>query len=437
VSRRLLIGLVMVLGVSGSAAAQELMDDTLTPLPALPAGMFSSGHPRLTSAPDAERLITATLVKEDWLGESSTINLGSRDLYVIIHVLRWADPTKNDAGTPTQTVQEQNWYVFCGDTGWTKTDFTTAKRLFGSKGFFLLVVHLNHARATGTYRLNYRVTITKKQPANVANLLAAAKLLGAGGLVPQSVDESQTEDLWAGRFFHVDDVPSDITIAPAVVAVADVTRRAVAPNTPDRDDPPGVFEPIPSGRGAASAPARESTGGAPGADPAQQALTALNQRVQQLETQLAATRKADAPSPQSLGDAQKFDNEGRYYWDVSIGVPVRKVSDFTRTDAGLDVKTVSTSTAFALLNIYFKPVDVKSPALNNIPHALFGVGLENKPLDRIFIGGAWGPVYANFFVGVAFKRLDENGKTTYPRELTFGLNVPILSVTKRLAEQTK
>ena len=423
--RRAVVGLLYVLAMSHAAHAQVVVDDTPVVFDP-PAGLFSTG-PRLTSAPDGERIIRATLGSDQSYGAPVLRDLASKDFYVVIHVLKWEDPTADGSGKTTQTVQAQNWYVFRGGSGWTLADFTTARRLFGSKGFYLLAIHLNHAQEAGSYRLNYRVTIAKKQAANVANLLAAAKLLGAdfgAALKAQSV--ALREDLWAGRFVHVDDVPSDITIAPEIVALgsdAAATTTAAAAVSP--------------GRGFSNVPAPPPTttptttpAPAPPLTDDQKAIAALTQRIEDLE-------KPVNPSPQSLGDAQKFDNEGKYFWDVSIGVPVRTVSDFTRTTNGLDVKTVTKSTAFALLNIYFRPVDVKTPALNLIPHALVGFGLEKKPLDRLFIGGGWGPVYAHFFAGVAFKRVEADGKTTYPREVTFGLNVPILSITKRLSEQAK
>jgi hypothetical protein len=343
--------------------------------------------------------------------------------------------------------------------------------LYGSNGFFLLAVHLNRSRLTPLYRLNYRVTIVKKQAANIANLAAAAKLLGAdfGDGASLLSDEGGPEDLWAGGFVPVDDVPSDITITPEIMPLG----RGIGPAAPavaagttdssgftsgpvrrgndarprrvevDRQQGDGITrieERDGAAEGGRQAEERQATEPAPervAQAEVEKRIAALKEQfddqIEKLQAQLAAAKEAAA---QSLGEPQKFDNEGKYHWDVSVGVPVKKVSDFTKTDTGLDVKTATKDIAFVMLNVYFKPVDVKTPAFNAIPSLLVGFGIEKEPLGRIFVGGGWGPTYANFFGGVAFKKYTE-GSDKYKAEVTFGLNVPILGITKRLSEQTK
>lgn len=462
--------LLCALALAPAAHGQVVVGDEMNELMAA-KGMFAGG-PRLASAADGERIIRSTLGSSESYGARVLRDIDSKDFHAVIHVLKWADPTSDPGQKVTQTVQAQNWYVFRGGSGWTQTDFTSANRLFGSKGFYLLIIHLNHDPDAGNYLPHYQITITQKQAANVANLLAAAKLLGADFDAFKAQSVTTRRDWWVGRFVPVDDVPSDITIAPAIVARAGSApaplgggqprgnRETPTPNNPFQDilkqpppagpaqtptpatgDKPAPPQTPPHAPVAETAPApmaAPAPASAPQTDAAKQ-IAVLREQLAALEKQVTDMKNQAAlqSAPQSLGDARKFDNEGKYWWDVSIGVPVRKVNDFQRTAAGLDVKTVSKNTAFALVNLFFKPVDLKTPTLNTLPHALVGVGLEKRPLDRFFIGGGWGPVYANFFAGVAFKRVEAQGKTTYPREVTFGVNVPVLTITKRLAEQEK
>jgi hypothetical protein len=445
VVHRVLGGFVIIVAFTSLASAQVIVDDKPAPFTP-PAGLFTSGNqPSLGSAPDAARLIRATLGRPDSYGPGVVDKLESSDFYVILHLLKWAEPVTDAAGKTTQSVQAQNWYVYRGGEGWHAVDFSKNNRLFGANGFYLLVVHLNHSEDL-PYRLNYVITIARKQAANVTHLIEAAKL-GGVDLGPKAQALPAKEQLWAGRFIHVDDVPSDITVKPTIVAVAGAGSSSNGHTAAPPQIPPlagsnnvsGLPAPGPAAAGNENKPAANQS--------AEEKLKAkdeelkkkddqlkeLNRQFEELQKKLDEKKKAAEPVTQSLGDDRKFDNEGNYWWDVSIGVPVRKVSEFTRTESGLDVKTASKATAFALLNIFFKPVDVKTAGLHSLPHALFGVSFEKRPLDRFFVGGGWGPVYANFFAGVAFKRVDANGRKTYPHDVTFGINVPVASIAKRLS----
>jgi hypothetical protein len=283
------------------------------------------------------------------------------------------------------------------------------------------VVHLNYSPDVAAYRLDYKVNIVKKQAAPLAHLAEAVKLFPGGFRVQSPL---KAVDVWAGGFVPVDQSPSDITIQPDIVAVennpflagqlARVTNPTAAPAKPGSGfaTPSVSVTPTPAPVGAGASIGAGDKPAAP-----------------------APTQPLDK-SAHSVGETQKFDNEGNYWYDFSIGVPVRKVSDFERTAEGVNVKTVTKSTAFALIDIYFRPVDVKTPALNIVPHALVGFGLEKHPQDRIFVGGGWGPVYANFFAGWSFKKTsNESDKTHWARELTFGLNVPVMAISKRLSDE--
>ena len=186
--------------------------------------------------------------------------------------------------------------------------------MYGGKGFYLLAIHLNRDEQLRVCRLNYRYTITKKQPANVTNLLAAAKLLGAGSLAGSSIAEPKPMHFWAGGHVPVDDVPSDISIVPEIVPID--TPPDEAPATPPTGTPtasPGAFTTIRTSAGNGGQ--GEQPQGAPPqgggqqqpAPPSPQTQTEkdvalLRQQIADVEKKLeAAKAKPNTKEPQSLG----------------------------------------------------------------------------------------------------------------------------------------
>ena len=152
-----------------------------------------------------------------------------------------------------------------------------------------------------------------------------------------------------------------------------------------------------------------------------------------------------------LGDAQKFDNEGKYRLDFSVGVPVRKISQlsFDSTNGLVTAKEVDKTDIMAFVNIHPIPIDIKRTGYNKIPHFLGGVAIANKPLDKIFVGAGFGPVVANFYVGALFVKQDaltslspgdaatpgqvsNDVRRRYKAQVGFGLNLPIGAIVEKL-----
>jgi hypothetical protein len=158
---------------------------------------------------------------------------------------------------------------------------------------------------------------------------------------------------------------------------------------------------------------------------------------------ITASAKLTRPAAvEDVGDPQKFDNEGKYFVDFSVGVPVRKISqlNFDSTNNTVTAKKVDKTDILALVNLYPRPVDIKSNNVNIVPHFVGGVAIDKQPLHKIFVGAGVGPLVANFYIGALFVKQDQlsslkAGDTAtssqlnndlrrrYKAQIAFGLNV--------------
>ena len=154
---------------------------------------------------------------------------------------------------------------------------------------------------------------------------------------------------------------------------------------------------------------------------------------------------------EEAGVVQKFDNEGLYLADFSVGVPVRKLSQLTfdSTNNTVTAKEVDKTDILAFVNLYPRPVDIKSNNVNLIPHFVGGVAIAKQPLHKIFVGTGFGPVVANFYIGALFvkqeqltnlkpgdpatpSQLSTDLRRRYKAKFAFGLNVPVGAIVEKL-----
>jgi len=75
-------------------------------------------------------------------------------------------------------------------------------------------------------------------------------------------------------------------------------------------------------------------------------------------------------------------DEGLYWWDVSVGVPFKGPNQLQFSNGNVSPKTVSKHTAYGFL---WKQDAVTPPSLG-IPHPMVGVPLTGKVLDTPFVG---------------------------------------------------
>jgi len=147
-----------------------------------------------------------------------------------------------------------------------------------------------------------------------------------------------------------------------------------------------------------------------------------------------------------VGKPETYDNEGRYLWDVSVGVPVNKLTLLDYSDEGNTFvpKTINKQSVYGLINLYPYPVDIKEGKWRYIlPRAVAGVGLTGRPGENFFVGGAAGFSWLQFFVGSGFanRRTLIPGRNPmdgtsyeqrYASRLTYGLNIPVSAALKKV-----
>jgi hypothetical protein len=153
----------------------------------------------------------------------------------------------------------------------------------------------------------------------------------------------------------------------------------------------------------------------------------------------AISRKAGTVNFDSV--TPKFDNEGFYRWDISIGVPIlsyKTLQDVVSNSGQSTLANVDRRNSLVLANWFFKPVDVKQDTFLATPHLVGGVSLASKPLHTAVAGLGWGPVFANFYVGVLILTSNlPNHQVDHHYKLAFGLNVPLRTVASKLGVKTQ
>jgi hypothetical protein len=160
---------------------------------------------------------------------------------------------------------------------------------------------------------------------------------------------------------------------------------------------------------------------------------------------------AHVASKTLIGQSQKYDNEGKYWWDASVAVPVNKLSqlDYSTDNGTYTPKTINKQSIYALINLYPDLVDLKYGAKRwLIPRAVAGIGLTGRPGENFLVGGAWGIQQLQFFVGTGFAnhqvltpgadpKLGTSFTQKYGSHLTYGINVPVASVITKMAAAAK
>jgi Putative Ig domain len=189
-------------------------------------------------------------------------------------------------------------------------------------------------------------------------------------------------------------------------------------------------------------------------------LMLIKYRASEIVVQLNAVPapRSGQPAEQSKESSLKLINEGRYHWDVSIGLPVKTLRELTFVSDPTNGNKISASAkerqdVYGFFNYFPKAVDLKGDHFLTPPHFLLGVPLAGKPLQRPIVGvgtGMYkGPVKFNIFAGVVFIRervptalsvgqqasqtqLDNDLHTRWVRKFTFGINFPVSQITNAI-----
>lgn len=296
------------------------------------------------------------------------IQLGAKDFYCIIHVVKWTTTVEVAETTiePYDTVGAQHWYIYRGGRGWEFSDFT-GTRVWGERdNVYFLYVHLDHR--FGEYTPAYEIGVKAKTPANEQALVDILKLLGAK-------------------------VPG---ISPAA-----------APGGKD-------FPDWPKGKSYWGFAKIQPQGSWRAAD----------------ITIKSAVKTADG-TLKKLDADRVIDNEGTYQWDVAAGVPIVRASELKNEAGQLMPNEIDKAKLFAMLKFYVAPVDAKTTGLVRVPNLFIALDVANPhPIDRLAVGVGWGPAFANMFVGAQRTKTEGHGVRWSPvfglslgaRQLTQMLN---------------
>lgn len=337
---------------------------------------------------DAAQLVIGRTLKSAY----PDLDINADDFYCIIHVFKWGAVAEDGS----QSVDKQNWYVYRGTRDWSDRQFA-GTRIVGSRQVWLLYIHLNRKGTNTGYTPSYQVTVTPKQATNVQALMQLAKLFpGASGLPLDAAGKllaDSIEDGWGGeKITLIEDLPCDVSVTPRIMKEVEAAATLKVDGAGD--------------------------------------------------TLLPVTHKPAQVVTTPLDNPKIFDNEGKSWWDVSVGIPINGVNDlkFEEGSTEATVKTIDQTAVVALLSIYVPAVDLKSKRAYFVPRPVIGVGISAHPLDKVLLGGAIGTPLFNFFAAGAYTRvLAEDGTRSDKREWQFvsGISIPVVAWTKLLKAKEK
>jgi hypothetical protein len=359
------------------------------------AGIVKQFFEENASAPTCIDLVTNPVTPAEKQCKSAAgVTFDSPDLYVLIHVVKWSDK-KGAAPTSTQKPADPQPNLAPQPAPGDKTAAKPA---------------VPPAPAAGTGLGAFGASAITP-PANVAN--DAAKpidLSTAGGI--QLVEKENWYVYHNGSWDQSDftarnHVPGQDHVWLIYIHLnrnefydvrydADITKLIPAPLRHLRDlaelavsvRAQGIDQPVPP----------EVWGG--GCIP-------LNSLPAQID--MAAHFKKKLGTEMPLGEAAKFDDEGPYRYDFSVGVPVGKISqlDFSSNDTKVGVKKIESQALYALFDYYPVAVDFQRQTFSRWPFLVLGVGLAtNKPLDNGLVALGWGTQFASIYAGVAIVRTE-------------------------------
>ena len=105
---------------------------------------------------------------------------------------------------------------------------------------------------------------------------------------------------------------------------------------------------------------------------------------------------------------QQFDNEGKYWWDISFALPLESHNDLKiDVDAGqVAAKQVEKAALFAVVNLGIRR-DTKKLQWQLIPTFIYGMPITEQPLKHHLVGFSLGLNYVQLIGGWRFDRRTE------------------------------
>jgi hypothetical protein len=359
--------------------------------------------------------------------------------YYLIHIVRW----KMSKGA-YQTA-ESSWYVFNKNDAkgahrhlpFTFHPYTTGDlRILGSGKVFFLAVHLAPIGATTgdsvqppnapqqyadfrqKVKASYKLAVTKIEPANIQDLKALVGIIlksppaGNAAVTPTSAlsgyiafVNSSTKRTFAGAYgaavlTGLQNLPVQITATmEASLPKAD---KSTPTDLPEYADLSGDHiqvsnqkpEATPEAPADASQTGKQSESAKTSVEDSNKASASSSAKGSSSDTgssgsastgkQSAPTSGCSNPSDSTCTDKAVIQNEGLYWWDVSVGVPFKgyKELQYDTTNGGaVTPKTVSKGSAYGFVMLAPWKEDIVDPPSLGIPHFLIGLPLQGKVFD--------------------------------------------------------
>jgi hypothetical protein len=163
-----------------------------------------------------------------------------------------------------------------------------------------------------------------------------------------------------------------------------------------------------------------------------------------LPSDMEVTGTSGTGQQQKAIGKQTFDNERKYWYDVSFALPLKSHNQLALTEsAQLTAKKVQKTDLFAVLNLSL-PFDTKKPQAQLFPVLLYGIPITGKPLQHHLVAVAIGLNRVQAFAGVRIDRtvavsVEASGNVTTGVEspapskkwgttFTWGINIPVSTV---------
>ncbi len=300
---------------------------------------------------------------DDLIGLTLGVKALARNSYTIVHFLMWKD---------NQTaIETQHWYLYHNGK-WSEKQFEEL-RIYGSRNVSLLYVHLN-ARGKS------KIDLEEDEKAEVE----AGNLLTKNNRTLKDMGDYLLESDYSDIAYKVNvlkKLPAPVLDLQAAIAIAQGALQGKIKSIPINIWGGQIME----------------------VDHVPSDVTVLSIQGNPLGSAKELSK-------------QTYDNESRYYWDVSIGLPIAKVKElsYNAEDGTIRATEVDRQKLFLFFNLYPRPIDTKGAKFVWYPHLVGGVALSKKPIDRLFIGGGWGFNLVHIFAGAAFNKVQS------PRTLTAG-----------------
>ncbi len=420
--------LPIVMNAADTTATQTL---TITPR------LFDSGDVKLVSS--MTPLKARTLLEKICKPQADPVepcDLDDKRTFGLINILVWDNSATPPKITSTWVVYHTKSDVI---TSWSQADLTSRNRFYGAHTVALMMVeiHAPTKNLVGTYTIGEKKRVLENTQ-SLQSLISLAGFGTAGGgfKAPQGCNADGC-NMFGGAIVALSFDAADVTIKTTIGALTSASAPEVQQSPPVAVAPvipaPGASEPV-------ATPSPAPVGGAPSpVNPAPGGLTPV--------VGSQPLTDASAGNQTTLLPDVTVINEAKQWWDISIAIPIKKVSELQLNSVNNTVAptSVNRQNAIAALDLFPIKRDLVGAAPTLIPHPIIGVSLASQPLHTILAALGIGLSYADIYVGAILQKSQAvNGfvagsmatpaqlaaatRYTYKPQFSIGVNVSIKGV---------